>query len=343
MKKNISVSASLFNILMGLIIAFITGWNPLLCAGVNFVLGFVPRPHLALYAGLNKEVWIERLMEGFYPDNSFLTEAEDMSEFVDNDKINFAEIGADPDVLTNNTTYPVAIVGRTDTALEITLDYWDTVNTVVRNAEQKELVYNKIDSVQKGHKRSLLNNFARRAAHAYSPASHAADTPVLAATGADRGDGTRMLTWNDIITLQATCDDLDWDSEPGSRILVLNTKHQADLIKEDKALYKEFVDRTTGRVNNMYTFKMYTYSKTPVFNKDTGVKAAFGAAPAATDAKASVLFLKTRVMRAQGTIDMFSRLKDPEARGDIMGYQMRGIALPLHAKGYGAIYSPAVP
>jgi hypothetical protein len=343
MKKRISVNAALFNILMGLIVAAITGWNALFCGGVALALGFVPRQRNALYAGLNKEIWIERLMDGFYPNDAFLTESQDMSEFVDNDKINFAEIGADPDVLVNNTTYPVSIVGRTDTALEITLDYFDTVNTVVRNAEQKELVYNKIDSVQKGHKRSLQQSFSMRAAHAYAPAADAADLPVLVATGGDRGDGTKMLTWDDVITLMSEADQRDWDASPGSRILILNPKHQADLVKQDKALFKEFVDRQTGRVNNMYSFKMFPYSKTPIYNRTTGAKVAFGAAAApTTDTISSVFYLKTEVMRAQGTIDMFSRLKDPEARGDIMGYQMRGIALPMRAKGRGAIYSPAV-
>lgn len=31
---------------------------------------------------LNKEVWVNQIMEGFYPDDSFLKKAKDFSEFV---------------------------------------------------------------------------------------------------------------------------------------------------------------------------------------------------------------------------------------------------------------------
>ena len=49
-----------------------------------------------------------------------------MDEYVNNNVINLAEAGVDPDVLINNTTYPVPIQERTDTPLTLALDYFDT-------------------------------------------------------------------------------------------------------------------------------------------------------------------------------------------------------------------------
>ena len=46
-------------------------------------------------------------------------------------------------------------------------------------------------------------------------------------------------------------------------------------------------------------------------------------------------------MRALGTFDMFERLKDPEQKGDIINFQMRGIALPKRNKMIASIYSAA--
>ena len=44
-------------------------------------------------------------------------------------------------------------------------------------------------------------------------------------------------------------------------------------------------------------------------------------------------------MRAMGTVDMFAKEKDPEIRGDIIGFQMRALALPIRNKAIGAIYT----
>lgn len=42
-------------------------------------------------------------------------------------------------------------------------------------------------------------------------------------------------------------------------------------------------------------------------------------------------------MKADGTIDMFARIDDPEERGTIVGFQKRFIAMPIRNKGIGAI------
>ena len=46
------------------------------------------------------------------------------------------------------------------------------------------------------------------------------------------------------------------------------------------------------------------------------------------------------VARARGTVDMYYRLNDPEYRGDVVGFNMRGVATPVTGKYLGAIYSP---
>ena len=47
-------------------------------------------------ADLNKEVWVEQLKENFYPDSSFLKYVRDFSTLVENDAINMASAGVDP-------------------------------------------------------------------------------------------------------------------------------------------------------------------------------------------------------------------------------------------------------
>lgn len=330
--------AVMFNCITGSIAAFAIGIDPVYGAiamnAAGVLLHFADLPAINLYTGLAKEIWLSDIMEAFYPDSSFLNEARGMDQFVDNDKINLAEAGIEPSVLINNTTYPVPFAERSDTPLDITLDYFDTEGTVIRNAELAELAYDKRGSIVAQHKNALLKKFAMRAIHAYAPASDAALTPVIAASGNAWGS-FKSLSFADLLDMASRFDMLDVE---GTRVLVLHPVHYRQLVKEDLALMKDIING--GK--DLFGFKPYRYSKTPTFNKSTGAKAAFGAAAApSTDTISSVVFVGNEVMKARGTFDMFERLNDPEQKGDIINFQMRGIALPLRNKYIGAFYSPA--
>jgi len=288
-------------------------------------------------AGINKEIWIEEILEGFYPNWSFLKEARDMSSFVENNTINLAEAGADPNVLVNNSTYPIPFATREDVPIALPLDTYNTEGTVVRRVEEIEAAYDKMQSVVAGHKNALLNELAKKAAHAWAPDADTTETPVIA-TGGDAADGFLKITLDNILALATRFDEMD--APEGSRVLVLHPQHLRQLAGEDKKLFKEFIG--TGQGFDLFGFKTYKYSKTPLFNKSTGVKKAYGAAAApTTDTIASIAFVNTEVMKAQGTFDMFARLNDPEQAGDIINFMMRALALPLRNKGIGAIYSAA--
>ena len=329
-----NLTAILFNALVGFIVAFIIGFNPLVGAlaanGIAVCLALVkfyytgrPITSTGLFVGLLKEVWLSQLMERFYPDGSWLTEGQNMTEFVDNNKIHLGDCGVDPDVLINNTTYPIEVSERVDSHLEINLDYFDTKNTVVRNAESKQLAYNKLESVIRGHRMALFASNIKKAAHAYGPQSNTANTPVISV-----GAGSII---DAVIDAQAKFDALDF---PEDRILILSPEHKAKLRKEDVKLYKEvFGQKGAGE---LYGFKVFGTSVTPTYASDN-TKKVFGAAAAAGDKKSSLFYVASEVMFADGEYDMFSRLNDPEQRGDVVGFQKRFVALPIRNKGIGAI------
>lgn len=288
-------------------------------------------------AKLTKEIWLADLMEKFYPSTNFLSAVRDMSQFVDNDKINIAEAGVDPDVLINNTTYPVPFAERSDIPYEIILDVYDTEGTVIRNAELVELSYDKRQSVIAGHKNALLQKFAQKAIHAYAPDSDSKNTPVLPTSGNATNGQRRPITFEDIINLKSRFDAID---APPDRVLCLNPIHENELIKADITLMKAIY---SGNVTSLFGFRIFVFSKTPLFNKITGTKKAWGSAEnPETDTISSVAFVASEVMRAQGSFEMFERLRDPEQKGDIINFQMRAVALPIRNKAIGAIYSSYV-
>lgn len=286
-------------------------------------------------AGLLKEIWTDQIMEGFYPKDNFISEGRDMSALVEFNKINLAEAGANPTVLIDNSSYPIAVASRTDVPKELALKTLDTTSTVVRNVEEMETAYDKMQSVIYGHKKELQKTAAKLSAWNWAPQSNATYTPVIAATGAVSG-GWRKLTFADVLNMRKQFDLLDIPDD--GRVLVLNPIHEGDLILEDLSLYK-----TVMTTSMLFGFKIYRTSVTPVYVATTGVKVAYGAAPApSTDAISSVAFHKDEVMKAIGTIEMFAKFKDPDNKGDVINFQMRFCALPLRAKAIGAIYSPKV-
>jgi len=326
-----------YNLVVAMVLAVVFSIAPALAIAGSIVggtlLSFGSQTGI-LMAGLQKEIWSDILMEKFYPDGSFLADGRDMSSLVEYNKINLAEAGANPEVLIDNTSYPITVSSRTDLPHEIPLKTLDTTSTVVRNAEAMELSYDKMTSVIYGHKQELLRTAYKLAAWNWAPTSDSANTPVLVATGDFNSvTGKRRLKFEDIMRLFVAYNDLDVPEE--GRILVLNPQHEGDLILQDLNSYK-----TAMVGGKLFSFTLRRTSVTPKYNASTGVKCAFGAVAAETDTIASFAFFKDEVMKALGTTDMFYTLKDPANKGDIVNFQQRFIALPMRAKYVSAIYSP---
>ncbi|WP_293913112.1 MULTISPECIES: hypothetical protein [unclassified Sphingobacterium] len=331
-----NLTAVLFNAIIGIGVAMICGFNPYLGAAIVNLLAVLFALYKfyysgtplfsrgSLFVGLLHEIWLSKLMEKFYPNGAWLTEGQNMTEFVEANKIHLGDCGVDPEVLINNTTYPIEVSERVDAHLEMVLDYFDTKNTVVRNAEQVQLKYNKLESVVRGHRMALFTANIKKAAHAYGPQSNSAVTPIISL-----GSGSII---DAIISARAAFNNADAPTE--GRILLLTPDHEAKIQKEDKVLYNQVFGQNGS--SNLYGFKTFSTTVTPTYLAD-GTKKVFNAAPAAGDKKSSLFYLASEVMYADGEYDMFSRLKDPEARGDIVGFQKRFIAVPIRNKYLGAI------
>jgi hypothetical protein len=300
---------------------------------VGTALSFMEKTPGMLFAGVQKEIWTDILLEGFYPNTNFLSEGRDMSQFVEFNTINLAEAGTSPSVLIDNTSYPIAVSSRTDAPKTLTLKTLDTTSTVVRNVEAMESAYDKMASVIYGHKQELLKTAGQLAAWNWAPASNATLTPVLAASGA-LTNGYKKITFADVLALKTAFNKADINQD--GRVLVLNPQHESDLIAEDMALYK-----TVMTAGNLFGFKLYVSTQTPTYNASTGAKCAFGAAAApTTDTFSSFAFQKDEVMKAMGSVDMFAKYQDPDNKGDVVNFQMRFVALSLRTKAIAAIYSP---
>lgn len=280
-------------------------------------------------AGVFKEIFTDIILGLFYPDGSFLNELTSMDHMVDANTINLSQVGADPEVVENNNTWPLTPSQRTDSGIAIPLATFDTEPTHVTNVEELETNYNKAQSVLTQHAESLRAKASISAAYNIAPASNTVATPVLVTTGADRGDGKKRCTFADIMRLRTSFNKADMPQE--NRILVLCPEHDEDLRVEDADRYNRMME--SGKVAG---FKYYVFSQNALYDPATGAKQPKGAA---TGNESSFCFLKSRVMRAMGDINGEPENRWADYRGWLIGLQMRFVAMPFQAKGIGAIYS----
>lgn len=341
------LTAIFFNACIGMAFAAFTGFNPLACVSGANLIGLTiglkaasPVTGLAFNAIL-RQISLAEIRTAFYADGAWLTRARNMDSYVNANTIDLADAGVDPEVLINNTTYPIEITERPDGNLEYTLDTLDTVNTKVGSIEQLLAAYDKRQDVIRSHRQSLLTTSLRLAAHAYAPNSNTADTPVLATTGSSTsigGNNYKAISFDDIITMRGTFADKNFLSKGGNMICLLNPKHTMQLMKEDKDLYKKLLDINNYKPERFAGIEFYEYSDTPIYNKSTLVKKALKTAALGTDSPAtSVFFVDTEVFRCDGTYKMFMTADSPEYRADIVGFQKRFLAAPFKQQAIGAI------
>lgn len=285
---------------------------------------------------LAKEVWVDQIKEGFYPDTSFLKRAVDYSELTENNIIHLASAGVDPVVLINNTTYPIKTVKREDKDYTAELDKFETENTVVRRPEVIEYSYDQLESVIRQHRATLRTAVSKKAIHAYAPAGDTADTPVILTTGTTK-DGRKRMCYEDFLVLKERFDDAQIPLE--DRCIVLHPKHVTDLLLEDIKLFKDLTNLKEGKPFTFAGFDCYQFPYMPTYSTVENVltKEEYGKGSSAQFA--SVAFCGSEVMKADGEIFMYSRENDPEERATIVGFDKRFIALPIRGKGIGAIVS----
>jgi hypothetical protein len=268
--------------------------------------------------------------------DDFLSVIRSHDDKVNNDVINFNTIGADPNVLINNTVYPIATAGRLDDSVPVSLFKMETTNTEITDDELFALGYDKRSSVMAQHLNALKVASIKLGAHSLAPNADTTNTPVIRTTGTLTG-GFRAMLPADLITLKNRCDVLQIPLD--SRNLVLSSKHVNDLLGVDQSFRDRYYNTPTGRmISNIFGFKIWESLHTPRYVA-AFTKKVFGAAPLGTDLNSSTFFSTVNAIKAMGSTNMYMRQAelDPENRKTVVGFRMRYIVSPISTIGQGAI------
>lgn len=337
------ICGTLFNVLMGVVIASVVGVDPAYGAATGAVVPAVLgnfMPGGAALEGVYTEVWtgemIKRLNAGLKAD--FLNGIPDYSAKVDNEVIHLVDVGGDPDVLVNNTTYPIPVQDLTEGDIPVGLDKFQTKATRVTDDQLYALSFDKFSADVERHGNAILTVKYKKAAHALAPYSHTDKTPVIATTGAADAAGRKKLVVQDIIALKRAFDNMEVPED--GRVLVLCPDHVNDLLEQEQTFKDKFYNYTTGKLLNMFGFEVYTYVNCPYFTKE-GVKVPYNATPAATDTKGSFAFYRPLMFKAQGTTKMYysEARTNPQTQESLVNFRHYYIVLPKKQLAIGAIYS----
>lgn len=312
------VLAVLFNATVGAVVGMTIGLDPMTGAvGGNVLAALVSTlmPVGVAREGVLTEIWTGEMVKALrgYMEGTWLDGIPDNSSIVNNDVIHLVDVGVDPDVLVNNTTYPIPLQALDDADIAISLDKFQTKVTPITDDELYAISYDKIARVKESHSNAINDAKFAKAAHALCAGSNTAKTPVLVTSGERDADTGRLkMTAKDVLKMKASMDKLKVPVE--NRRLVLSTEHVNDLLETDQRFKEMYnIDRTNGTVGRLYGFDIYEYANTPYYTQK-GTKKDVGATGDAGEFQCSFAFYTPRVFKATGGTKMYwsAAENDPE-------------------------------
>lgn len=317
---------------------------------ISIVFSFVPKQKGVLNAGIYREVWTGEVIKFVTAalNDTFLKGIADYSKYVSNvgdemQAIHIASMNVLPEVLINNTTYPIGIADLAIQDILMQLDKFQTVATPITDDEIYASSVKKMELVKDRHGKAIAITIIKKALHSLSPSGNTAKMPVIVTTGGDDGTGRKRLLMKDLLNFKTKVDDLE--IEESSRRLVLCNEHVNDLIAEDSKLEAFFFNRSTGAIQpNLLSFDIHTHVSSPYYNPATRAKLAYGAVPSGTDRKASTFFSLDRAAKATGWTKMYLSKSEDDTQNQrsLVNFRQNAIVLPTAEEHRGAIVSANV-
>jgi hypothetical protein len=280
---------------------------------------------------LQKEIWIDSIIEALFADNTFAARSIDHSGFVNNKTVHVPNAGTLPPVSKirpfapgDNITAPEE---RTDVDLTYDIDNYYIGPISIPHAETVELSYDKRESVLRGIKTALAESVYADLIARWIPVSGTVLTTTGAATTSHIASATgsrKSVTKKDIRVLRTAFD--KWDAPQDGRCLLLDAEMYgqllSDLTETETAAFLAIANAQTGAVGNLYGFNIYMRSKVAKTTA-AGAYKAWTDTAAATDSATALAWSASMVSRAVGDIVLYDNAGDAILFGDVLSGEIR--------------------
>lgn len=277
---------------------------------------------------IQKEIWMQTIVEGLFADNSFMSKAVNADEFVEQGKnVHIPNAGAPSGTEKNRKQYPAVVKVRDDKDLEFPLDEYTTNPIRIPHADTVELSYSKRNSVVSQDRANLIENVSNDMVFNWSPEKD----NCIRTTGKEiksylKGtEGTRRrFTKDDVLEAMLCLNDNDVPQE--GRYMLLDAYMYAhllaDLTTHENSAFLASANVQKGILGRLYGFDIMMRSKTVVYSEALAAKE-LSAQKEANDCSAALAWQETCVCRALGEIKAFENMDDPTYYGDIYSFLVR--------------------
>lgn len=289
---------------------------------------------------LNKEIWINTVVENFYPDNSFASKSVDDSAFVNNKTVHVPNAGNPSGVEINRSKKPAEINERTDHDLSYTIDELTTNPIHISNVDTVELSYNKRNSVLQNDRQQLQAMAAQLLLYRWGnlktkifTAGAATDAHTSSKATGKRKKLTKAAVMKAMI--QFNKDDVPAEG----RYLLADAVMYADLLDDltDKELsaFLASADAQRGVLGRLYGFEVMQRSKVLRTTAAGTALLKWEDEDAADELAAALAWQESCVSRALGDVQMFDDMGNPTYYGDIYSFLVRTGGAPRRYDGKG--------
>ena len=282
---------------------------------------------------LNKQIWLNSIVENFYPDNSFASKSIDDSAFVDYKTVHIPNAGSPSGVEINRTKKPATVSQRTDNELTYDMDELTTNPIYIPNIDMVELSYDKRSSILYNDREELQRVAAQNLLYRWIVGAKTLNTEGEARkahTSATATGNRKKLTKSTVMEAMVR---MNVDNIPAAgRYMLLDAVQYADLLDDltDKELsaFQAVADVSKGVMGQLYGFSIMQRSQVLRLKADGTTLLKWDAADEATELAAGVAWQQQCVSRALGEVKMFSNEDDPQYHGDIYSFLVRAGGSP---------------
>lgn len=288
---------------------------------------------------LEKEIWIEDIVEGLFADNSFLSKAYNADQYVNNKTVHIPNAGLPSGVKKNRSSYPASVEVRNDFDVTFEIDEFTTNPIRIPHADTVQLSYDKRKSIISSDREALHDAVAKSILNDWAPNKVG---QIIKTTGAsvdaytDKATGKRKaLTKADVAKVFTR---FNRENIPaGNRYLLLDAMMYTQLLEsltdKEAVAFHGLADMSKGIVGGLYGFNVMMRSEALIYDGNTPIEA--GAK--ATDFAGALAWHHDAVARALGEVKMFGEESSPTYYGDIYSFLVRVGGAPKRHDGKGII------
>ena len=277
---------------------------------------------------LNKQIWLNTIVENFYPDNSFASKSIDDSTFVSYKTVHIPNAGTPSGVEINRTKKPASVSQRTDNELTYDMDELTTNPIYIPNIDTVELSYDKRNSVLSNDRQQLQKVAAQNLLYRWAKGANTLNTSGAArkAHTSETATGKRKKFTKAVVMEAMVKMNVD-DVPTEGRYMLLDAVQYADLLDDltDKELsaFQAVANVSKGVMGQLYGFSIMQRSKVLRVKADGSTVIKWEDEGEATELAAGLAWQQQCVSRALGEVKMFSNEDDPQYYGDIYSFLVR--------------------